>query len=389
MKPLKVLLTALASLATLFAVTLALAQENGDVYLPVVMSNALPPTPEPTATPCATLQGEIKSDTILKQGCRYSVTANVLVRSSAALTVEAGVVLMFEGPYYLKVDGRLETQGNALNPVRLTSSQETKQPGDWKWVEIDSPLESNIAGTVIEYATTGLRLYNGRKNVRNSTITRSKQCAVISGDGEISISDSVITDNGGCALNASGVTGRVSVAGNSIRLNKGSETIVLYYAGQEHSFTQNRVEENSSAYVLYLVGAAAEINGNVFLGNKASSVIHVQSEHSPIQISCNTFVSNTLSNSNPAWAASVFLSYSPATDGIAVVNNDFHPNPAGYDFSVTEFVENDINADGNFWQSTNPSEIDARIYDFNDDFYLHRVKYVPYLESPPSCSPNR
>ena len=48
---------------------------------------------------------------------------------------------------------------------------------------------------------------------------------------------------------------------------------------------------------------------------------------------------------------------------------------------------NSINAENNYWGASTESEIQASIYDYNDDFNLGEVDYTPFATSPNTSAP--
>ena len=72
--------------------------------------------PEIAATPPQEVSGIWK-----KADSPRLITANLLVPSSASLTIEPGVQVIFEGHYYLRVDGTIRAQGTEAEPIAFTA----------------------------------------------------------------------------------------------------------------------------------------------------------------------------------------------------------------------------------------------------------------------------
>ena len=99
------------------------------------------------------LQGPIETDTVLPAGECYRVEDELRVRADAQLSIEAGVVIVFEQGAGLTLDpGKLVTHGTEDRPVYLTGRDET--PGHWVGINADESgtdaLELNH--TVVDWA---------------------------------------------------------------------------------------------------------------------------------------------------------------------------------------------------------------------------------------------
>jgi parallel beta-helix repeat protein len=60
-----------------------------------------------------------------------------------------------------------------------------------------------------------------------------------------------------------------------------------------------------------------------------------------------------------------------------IVNNNFEDN-SNYNIHMGLNTVN-IDASGNWWGTTDTFEIDEKIWDYNDDFDLGKVNYLPFL----------
>jgi hypothetical protein len=112
----------------------------------------------------------------------YIVTGSVAVPSGVTLTIEAGVQVKFTRETYLKVEGSLIAQGTQNNPIVFTSNQTNPASGDWAGIRIretggttfisldsDTYSSGSILNHVkVEYATTGIYIYNTGLLVTNS-----------------------------------------------------------------------------------------------------------------------------------------------------------------------------------------------------------------------------
>ncbi len=140
----------------------------------------------PVTVDCSTAQElseNITSDQTLPLDC-FTVTTNITV--SAALTLQPGTILQFNTNAGLRVadGGSLRAEGNATNPIRLTSS--SGDPNDWRGIGFFTSSSNNVLSHVfIENAgrtfgaingSNATNLYiadNATVAIRNSTFARS------------------------------------------------------------------------------------------------------------------------------------------------------------------------------------------------------------------------
>ena len=94
----------------------------------------------------------------------------------------------------------------------------------------------------------------------------------------------------------------------------------------------------------------------------------------------NTISYNTIFNSK---SNSIELKYGPNN----INHNNFINNKGNYLLKILPGNTANINAENNFWSTTNNSEIENLIFDFNDNFELGIVDYTPFLNSPNILAP--
>jgi len=79
----------------------------------------------------------------------YHVKANLLVPSGADLRIQPGVTLIFDGHYYLDVDGVIAVEGTDAQPVTFTA---TDHNAGWAGIRIIGNWNDNIfSNAVFEY----------------------------------------------------------------------------------------------------------------------------------------------------------------------------------------------------------------------------------------------
>ncbi|MCK6683898.1 MAG: right-handed parallel beta-helix repeat-containing protein [Thermoanaerobaculia bacterium] len=178
--------------------------------------------------------GIFVSDTFKSLGVPYWPDGSINVYNGATLTIQPGVTVRFRENTLLDVGygtpGTLNIQGNAGQPVLLTTDQVSPTAGWWNGVIVRTGATANIAYTTIEgggyswnwggfsadggtttldhvtvrlsrYA--GLRLNGGSTTVTNSTITGTtpeSSAGIAAYGGSSAISWSSLTNNEGAAV---------------------------------------------------------------------------------------------------------------------------------------------------------------------------------------------
>jgi parallel beta-helix repeat protein len=332
------------------------------------------------------VSGVIKQDTTwTKGGSPYVFTGAVGVPAGVTLTVEAGAVVDL-GAYYLQVNGTLNVEGTRSDKVILASSEnQTCGPA------IDSINTVPIGGgrniviaygnptCNIDYAVLthtsifGAGMYSSAKlsisssNLLSSDVSCYGSTAIkdsyVKGsvrlDGASTVSGSVLV--GGITITGypSGVRtpGTFMVSGDNITnpdgaaINAaGSGTIkdnIIW--GSDRGITQ---EDNT---VL-----SASIQDNLILKNNYG--VYLRDSQDDAVIKDNTFAGNSVGIFNPT--------YQLTLEGNNFVDNTLYDVQAG---------ASAVDAQNNWWGTSDRVVIAEKIYDSNDDFSLGTIVYTPFL----------
>ncbi len=153
----------------------------------------------------------------------YVVAEDVVVTGGVVLTIDAGVVVKFDGNFSLTVYGSIHAVGTSSDPVVFTSSKPLPAPGDWNTVELAGAQNESFQfkNVIVEYARSGVTVRSlGSAAIENSRIA---DCLVhgiyVEGDANLMVRDNVIERNAdGIASNGQKVSG-ISVVGNSFSGN--------------------------------------------------------------------------------------------------------------------------------------------------------------------------
>jgi len=109
------------------------------------------PTPTQTPTPTPTICGRIDADTTWNTS--HSLGCNLTVADGATLTLDPGAEIEFTGDYSIDVQGSIDVNGSAAEPV-LISRAGCTAPGQWGPVYLSGPSTFNYVTMTCGYALT-------------------------------------------------------------------------------------------------------------------------------------------------------------------------------------------------------------------------------------------
>jgi hypothetical protein len=382
---------------------------HGDVSGTATIDVRLAPNP---------LSGVLNANTVLTpEGGPYWVDGDILVPSDVTLTVEPGVTVLFRGSYYVKVEGTLTAIGTEADSIRFTSALSQPQAGDWSRIwftdaSADATLDRDgrfVGGSGIAYAeiSYGGQIqfdasspYFAHNHVHHVTGTPPRDWpngAVWTCNSSAVIRDNLIEDNPITGIYVGG--GDVQIRRNTIRRNRGSWGGGIFFANPNCADSMdsyadpvvedNEITENTAPFgggiALYSgspIITHNDITNNVttgqqYTGQNAQSggaAIVTFSGGAP-QITYNNIEGNSSTASGETSA--IFLSWSFTG---TIQHNNFD-NPTTYAIYLNSNVTNDVEAVSNYWGTVSSAEIDARIWDFGDDFELGQVRYLPILQT--------
>ncbi|MCP3669161.1 MAG: hypothetical protein GY814_01730, partial [Gammaproteobacteria bacterium] len=265
------------------------------------------------------------------------------VTASATLTVEPGVTFTAMSGGQLNVQGNLVISGESGNPVTFTSASGAPAAEDWNGIEVKSGGSVSIDYAVVEYADKGIKFVDGSTGSVTNSILRNNQYGIyIDGVATINaLSDNSIEDNSRSGIYITGRTGAIfsnGIAGNNLTRNV--QGIYLYRTGATPLVTNNTITANE--YGVRVEG---------YRGTPSSG-------YSPLPVvTGNSIYANTVYN--------------------------YHAGSYWHSYAASIILD----ASGNWWGSTDLSEIAAKIYDYNDNSaYSPVVNFGGYLDGEGSTS---
>ncbi|MDD5183648.1 MAG: right-handed parallel beta-helix repeat-containing protein [Paludibacter sp.] len=122
----------------------------------------------------------------------YIVTANVTVNNGFTLSIDSGVVVMFNSNIGLYVDGTLKAR-----KAQFTSNLSPKQKGDWSQIQTNSTGNVTLDTCNIEYGgksnSGAIYAYMGTTNINGSSISNSYSGGIQTYTGTVNIKNSSIS----------------------------------------------------------------------------------------------------------------------------------------------------------------------------------------------------
>jgi hypothetical protein len=382
-----------------------------------------------TVKAATNVSGIIASDTTwTKANSPYNLTGNVLVESGVTLTIEFGTTVNLNG-YYVMVNGTLRARGSGTEKVHFNGGEITftQYSNDWDeqtgsgciienanldstYVDIgsvstkitnNSILKIRVAypaiishntihnGVTFYSGASGILSYNaisgGLKLTASSPVVSNN---TISGGVYVSGGSPIISDNtiyGEVDVSGGGVSSDFPVISNN-RITGGDKGISCNgYA----VICCNNISGCTSAIQLYPVQvfggtspAYPLIEGNLITHNTRGITIILSSRFDPGTLT-PTIQNNTIADNS----VGIYVCITNYDSSPTIIYNNIHDN-SEYNIQLDEETGNHINASQNWWGTTDISAINQKIYDFEDDFNLGTVDFVPFLTEPNSEAPD-
>jgi hypothetical protein len=288
----------------------------------------------------------------------YVVTGNVLVNSGVTLTIEPGVIVKFNGNYYLQVEGTLIARGTTAQTITFTSNQPNPAPGDW--------------GRGIETHLEGIRFMDSSLDA-----TFDAGGNYVSG----SILQYAIVEYGtGVSLNAAAPF----IDHNVLRYNAGEAALFFNgYGSGSPVLSNNTITGNTSQLGVNIQQGSPILKHNLIWNNSGGAMYITDNAN----ITHNTIVGNAASDG--------YILIALPGSAMRFNYNNIYGNGNGVDIKMRFDATTDINATNNYWGTTTTAEMDAKgtnanistIYDYYDDFNLGKVIYSNWLSAPDPESP--
>jgi len=329
------------------------------------------------------ISGIISSNTIWSiDNSPYLVTGNILVSSGIELTIEPGVIVDFQGPYYLEVNGILNAIGTVNDSIYFQ--------GD-SWGTNFKGINLNEPGSLIKYAVImnadnyEAKIWINGSKIENSHIRNINSGILVLNGGEINRCK--IYDIGYSAIS---MGFNSIVYGNEIYNCSGDRVVEIGPSGG--TFSNNRLYNLTSTIGIEAAGGIIENNtiGGSF-GNHGNTGILIGYE----EVICRHnniggFSTNiAIAGNTPTINYNNFFGLLDvdAGDRNVFITNDDHYMGHGL-FNHYDSLRTPVKMENNYWGNVINDQMDESIHDYNDDFSVFGVvDYSPELIFPDTTAP--
>lgn len=260
------------------------------------------------------------------------------------MTIEPGAEVSLNGNYRLQVEGTLIARGTSEThvlflPGEIPSRSDLEPPG----IEFTGDDQSDSIIEFCEFHNNGVFTGEAAPLIQRSFFYDGS----IQAEGGVPLVQHNRLEGGGITFMHSG--GHVQIMHNQVI---GSSVGILVWSSGDNSVT---------------------ISHNIIEGATEGLRVYTRGGEN-IEIAYNTFREN-----NNAIIFQPGRTLLMPVD-IRITSNNFIDST--YEHLTThEYIESDIIATGNWWGTTNETEIQALIYDYYDDLNLPKVIWHPFLSS--------
>ena len=304
------------------------------------------------------VSGIINVDTTwTKASSPYDLTGPILVGNEVTLTIEAGVTVNLNS-YYIRVAGTLRAQGSSVDKINFKGYCEIPNYSIEFTVSSTSYNERTGSGCIIEnavinYTHGGILIEGVTPKINNNSISAFYAIDVFNASPLISnniIKGAVGVHNASPTISDNEIMGSIEI-GETF----GGMTVI----------SNNRLIGGGLEVNLYGIFCGnAYIHGNVIYGFTVAGIV---TNH-------NATIENNLIMYNPTGIR---------IDSTILANptiryNTIAENSVGIEMNIAE----NIDAASNWWGTADITGINQSIYDFEDDFNLGTVNFVPFLTEP-------
>ncbi len=293
----------------------------------------------------------------------YLITRSVTVQPGAQLILDPGTIVKFEGYFRLNVLGRLTARGTATDSIWITGMEIANTSGDWDRIRLEGSGKDSadtLAYCRIEYANIGAACSRVSPVIYHNTISHCSSFGLVFSSSDPEVRQNLLTDNYG-----------------GISCDGGSAGIIQ----------ANTIQANTTAGIA-CAESHPEIRDNFISYNQRGLL--AKSESDPL-VWHNLFLDNE---------DAIYLFYycDPRIEANQISGQQqYGLHLVGYnnpDIHLNNIIQNgsshihlkdqpqDVQAQQNWWDSNDPGEISALVWDGQDDSRLGYVLLDPILTAP-------
>jgi hypothetical protein len=114
-------------------------------------------------TPPQEILGNISDNAVWETGNAYRIASDVIVLPGVTLTIQEGVLVLFEDDYWIKIFGSINVEGTTARPVEFRLHDDAfASTSDWEGVQIELDAgDCSFTGMVMRHASTALEIKGG------------------------------------------------------------------------------------------------------------------------------------------------------------------------------------------------------------------------------------
>ena len=366
-----------------------------------------------------------------KANSHYIVTSTVQVLEGVKLTTERGVTIKFNQDTELNVGGELIAVGTEVELITFTSNQAEPAPGDWSLKFIDSAIDASfdggecyLNGSIVKYCRiefgSGIYCKNCAPYIACNTMTNNFSYSdygggiYFYGQTPIRIENNIIENNtayskagGICIHYGTGLINSNTIRNNTAKTdgggiyNEGDYSIISdniisnnvagsdigHYGGgiyDNSMYTQirNNLITNNSVWAgggIFNAGKNNALLNNTIFNNTSDQGGGIYTSRATSIIEENNIENNI---GGGIWIHQAQISYS---EPFVIQHNNIINNLSfeqGDLLSIHNDTDNEVEAENNYWGTTDTSIIDQQIYDYYDDITKGKVIYEPIAFQP-------
>ena len=332
----------------------------------------------------------------------YIISNNVLVEQDVKLTIEPGVLIKFDKNKTLRVDGELYAIGTRLYKITFTSNKANPEPGDWNGINFfPTSKKSSLKYCNINYGSGISNSCDELLEISHCRISNNSETRkAIHNEASIIISNSIITRNkgGGVCNRNNMIIQNCIISRNTAEKGGGvfntrdaiiyNSTITRNIASNGGGIANNWNDNEDECLYIYNCTITENLakfkgggiynfdDGNLIvkyskIKNNSASLGSGIYSCSETEIYNSTIVENNANNNSSA----IYIYHHCSV----IIENS---NLDNLNYNIHFESSDEIKATNNWWGTINTDSINRSIYDFQDNFYLGKVEYIPFLKTP-------
>ncbi len=305
---------------------------------------------------CVGLGGTLSADrTLTAADGTCTLTSDLVVAPGVTLTLERGARLMAGPGVELEIKGALYVNGNEVAPVTIGSTSAAPTAGVWQGIAFRETGTGTITNADVQWASRAIYAEGVAPTLVDTTLRNNTYGLYYDSAGTSSMTGGALSGNDvGAYVSWSTLTvSRADLTSNRIGALGGSASSL--------NISNSRITNNSEAGVQPDGGT---LTHNTITGNGVGVLTQLNWN----TISYNVIAGNTTGVVLGGYPVRKTLSFNTLIGNSA----DAVRYDGGYD-------DGRVNAENNWWGTTDGAAIDGVVYDVYDDITKFQVDVVPFL----------